>query len=130
MGFLSRLFVPRGVRRAMHPGRAVKRGDAEADQADAPRNAPDRQHDLQRRAVAEYEAEEAEARQGSGVSARNVHRQSSDPRGCSTVPENLLTSHSTGGRCVRAGARQLHDLDATGSRANRDGNGDGDAVWI
>lgn len=25
MGFLSRLFVPRGVRRAMHPGRAVKR---------------------------------------------------------------------------------------------------------
>ena len=25
MGFLSRLFLPRGVRRAMHPGRAVKR---------------------------------------------------------------------------------------------------------
>jgi len=25
MGFLSRLFVPRGIRRAMHPGRAVKR---------------------------------------------------------------------------------------------------------
>jgi hypothetical protein len=25
MGFLSRLFVPRSVRRAMHPGRAVKR---------------------------------------------------------------------------------------------------------
>jgi hypothetical protein len=25
MGFLSRLFIPRGVRRAMHPGRAVKR---------------------------------------------------------------------------------------------------------
>lgn len=25
MGFLSRMFVPRGVRRAMHPGRAVKR---------------------------------------------------------------------------------------------------------
>jgi hypothetical protein len=25
MGFFSRLLVPRGVRRAMHPGRAVKR---------------------------------------------------------------------------------------------------------
>lgn len=25
MGFFSRLFVPRSVRRAMHPGRAVKR---------------------------------------------------------------------------------------------------------
>ena len=25
MGFLSRLFIPRSVRRAMHPGRAVKR---------------------------------------------------------------------------------------------------------
>lgn len=25
MGFFSRLFIPRGVRRAMHPGRAVKR---------------------------------------------------------------------------------------------------------
>jgi len=25
MGFLSRLFVPRGVRRTMHPGRAVRR---------------------------------------------------------------------------------------------------------
>jgi len=25
MGFLSRMFVPRGVRRAMHPARAVKR---------------------------------------------------------------------------------------------------------
>jgi hypothetical protein len=25
MGFLSRLFVPRSVRRAVHPGRAVKR---------------------------------------------------------------------------------------------------------
>ena len=25
MGFLSRMFIPRGVRRAMHPGRAVKR---------------------------------------------------------------------------------------------------------
>lgn len=25
MGFFTRLFVPRGVRRAMHPGRAVKR---------------------------------------------------------------------------------------------------------
>jgi hypothetical protein len=25
MGFLTRLFIPRGVRRAMHPGRAVKR---------------------------------------------------------------------------------------------------------
>ncbi len=25
MGFLSRLFIPRGVRRVMHPGRAVKR---------------------------------------------------------------------------------------------------------
>lgn len=25
MGFLSRLFVPRGIRRAMHPARAVKR---------------------------------------------------------------------------------------------------------
>ncbi len=25
MGFLSRLFVPRGVRRAMHPGRTVRR---------------------------------------------------------------------------------------------------------
>ena len=25
MGFLSRMFVPRGVRRALHPARAVKR---------------------------------------------------------------------------------------------------------
>jgi hypothetical protein len=25
VGILSRLFIPRGVRRAMHPGRAVKR---------------------------------------------------------------------------------------------------------
>jgi hypothetical protein len=25
VGFFSRLFIPRGVRRAMHPGRAVKR---------------------------------------------------------------------------------------------------------
>lgn len=25
MGFLSRMFVPRGIRRALHPGRAVKR---------------------------------------------------------------------------------------------------------
>jgi hypothetical protein len=25
VGFLSRLFIPRGVRRALHPGRAVKR---------------------------------------------------------------------------------------------------------
>jgi len=25
MGFFSRLFIPRGVRRAAHPGRAVKR---------------------------------------------------------------------------------------------------------
>ena len=25
MGFFSRLFIPRGVRRAVHPGRAVKR---------------------------------------------------------------------------------------------------------
>ena len=25
MGFLSRMFIPRGVRRAVHPGRAVKR---------------------------------------------------------------------------------------------------------
>lgn len=25
MGFFSRLFIPRGIRRAMHPGRAVKR---------------------------------------------------------------------------------------------------------
>ena len=25
MGFLSRLFIPRSVRRAMHPGRTVKR---------------------------------------------------------------------------------------------------------
>jgi len=25
VGFLSRLFVPRGIRRAMHPGRAVRR---------------------------------------------------------------------------------------------------------
>ena len=25
MGFLSRLFIPRSVRRAAHPGRAVKR---------------------------------------------------------------------------------------------------------
>jgi hypothetical protein len=25
MGFLSRMFIPRGVRRAMHPGRTVKR---------------------------------------------------------------------------------------------------------
>lgn len=25
VGFLTRLFIPRGVRRAMHPGRAVKR---------------------------------------------------------------------------------------------------------
>lgn len=25
MGFLSRLFIPRSVRRAVHPGRAVKR---------------------------------------------------------------------------------------------------------
>lgn len=92
MGFLTRLLIPRSVRRAVHPTRAVKRALTPTSVKRA-RRVP---HPLDNAVVRRGSfAEHQEAPAQALLPTRNVHDKTPNARGGGEVPARLLSRNSS-----------------------------------